>query len=121
MSGCLLWAGYRDPNGYGRSFDGSMRLAHSVAWELAGGTVPAGLELDHLCRRPACVAVAHLEPVTPKTNMRRSSVPKLNIEQAREIRALRAQGWTPLDIAAAYQISRSVVYQIGQGRLWVEE
>jgi hypothetical protein len=48
------------------------RLAHVVAYEEAVGLVPAGLELDHLCRQTLCVNPVHVEPVTHRENMRRA-------------------------------------------------
>lgn len=35
------------------------------------GPIPEGLELDHLCRNPACCNPWHLEPVTHQENSRR--------------------------------------------------
>ena len=49
-------------------------LAHVFAYKLLVGVVPGGLELDHLCRVPACVNPAHLEPVTHAENLMRSPV-----------------------------------------------
>lgn len=65
---CWIFMGGLDPNGYGR-VDG--KLAHRVTYAFYLGDIPAGLELDHLCRRPACVNPWHLEPVTHAENVRR--------------------------------------------------
>lgn len=54
-----------------RSGRNSTRKAHVVAYELWFGPVPAGLELDHLCRNVACCNPAHLEAVTRSVNIRR--------------------------------------------------
>ena len=48
-------------------------MAHRVSYEMAKGSIPPGLQLDHLCRTTLCVNPAHLEPVTPKENIRRGS------------------------------------------------
>jgi hypothetical protein len=62
-------------NGYGRISRGGRRAAyipvHRAAWELAGGTIPAGLEIDHLCRNRLCCNPAHLEPVIHRVNVLR--------------------------------------------------
>ena len=42
--------------------------AHRFAYELLIGPIPDGLQIDHLCRVPLCVNVAHLEPVTNRVN-----------------------------------------------------
>lgn len=70
---CWLWTAALDKDGYGRFWDdGRMRPAHTVSWELTSGRpFPEGLEPDHLCRNRACVAAAHLEPVTGVENIRR--------------------------------------------------
>lgn len=72
-TGCRLWAGAnRPPSGYGvLMVDGTMKYAHRVAYELSKGPIPDGLQVDHLCRTPACVNPAHLEAVTQTENRRR--------------------------------------------------
>ena len=71
--GCWLWlAG--TARGYGMidlSHSRRRALAHRVAYELARGPIPDGLQLDHLCRNPRCVNPAHLDPVTCLENVRR--------------------------------------------------
>jgi len=73
---CWLWTGGNDRRGYGRFSDADQRqvLAHRFAYELLVGPIPEGLDLDHLCRVPACVNPAHLEPVTNAENHRRGAM-----------------------------------------------
>lgn len=52
--------------------DGRLVRAHRFSYERAVGPIPAGLQIDHLCRVRACVNPAHLEPVTCGENVRRS-------------------------------------------------
>jgi hypothetical protein len=74
--GCWAWIAGRQGDGYGAfKMDGRSRLAHVVLFELLVGAVPAGKELDHLCRNRACVRPGHLEPVPHKTNVRRGASP----------------------------------------------
>lgn len=71
-SGCWLWVGAIQENGYGRFYiDGKMVQAHRYAYEQKHGLIPEGLELDHLCRVRLCVNPDHLEPVTRKENLSR--------------------------------------------------
>lgn len=72
-SGCVLWTGARNREGYGLIRRGGRTyLAHRVTYEKWVGPLVPGLQIDHLCRVRACVAPAHLEQVTPKTNTQRS-------------------------------------------------
>ena len=67
---CVLWAGRLNEDGYGTI---GSRLAHRVLWEAEHGPVPDGFELDHTCRRRACVNLAHLEVVTHAENVARAN------------------------------------------------
>jgi DNA-binding transcriptional regulator YiaG len=75
---CWIWTATRNPNGYGdfSNRKGGKRhvLAHRWSYEQMVGSIPEGLELDHLCRTRACVRPDHLEPVTHRTNGLRSPV-----------------------------------------------
>lgn len=69
---CWEWRGNRH-RGYGRVWmKPHRRSAHAVLYELLVGPIPAGLELDHLCRNKGCVNPAHLEAVTHRENSLRA-------------------------------------------------
>src|SRR5690242_4725322 len=72
---CWLWIGWKSHNGYGRfSINASKKVqAHRFAYELLRGPIPAGLQIDHLCRVPACVNPAHMEVVTASVNQKRGT------------------------------------------------
>lgn len=73
-SGCLNFAGYLNTNGYGVVTLGSSRngqrrfLVHRLMYEWFVGPIPAGLQMDHLCRNRGCGSPAHLEAVTQREN-----------------------------------------------------
>lgn len=72
MSGCVLWTGALNSQGYGNvGVAGHVRAAHRISWLLAYGSAPHGLVLDHLCRNPSCVNPRHLQPVEHAENVRR--------------------------------------------------
>ena len=69
IDGCWLWTRGSKTGGYGAF--GGLQSAHCVAYEWMVGPVPAGFDLDHLCRNKRCVNPHHLEPVTKGENVRR--------------------------------------------------
>ena len=50
--GCWLWTGNLSNAGYGRW---GSKFAHRLSYELYKGSIPVGMEVDHLCFNPACV------------------------------------------------------------------
>jgi hypothetical protein len=74
-TGCWVWTGSVRRRGYGRvRVNGGKQLpTHRVAYEALVGPIPAGMQLDHLCRVPGCVNPAHLEPVSQAENVRRGN------------------------------------------------
>lgn len=86
---CWLWTGSLDSHGYGQfglGRRGRRCYAHRWAYEYLRGEIPMGLELDHLCREPACVNPWHLEPVTHLVNVQRG--------RASEVMKARYAEWT---------------------------
>lgn len=70
---CLLWTGYREPNGYGRvNFEKRVWHTHRLFYEWHVGPIPDGLTIDHLCFTKACVDVTHMEVVPRDENTRRA-------------------------------------------------
>lgn len=47
-------------------------LVHRFVYTLEHGSIPDGMEIDHLCRVTRCANPAHLEAVTPLENTARS-------------------------------------------------
>lgn len=82
-TGCFLWTGVLDKNGYARfsvnrTVNPAMKSGHRIAWQIAHGYAPPRtddegnlLTLDHLCRVRHCVNVEHLELVTNRENILR--------------------------------------------------
>lgn len=68
-SGCWLWLGPLDRDGYGHIWSGPRPWpAHRVSLELRGVEIPQGLVVDHLCRERSCVNPDHLHICTVKEN-----------------------------------------------------
>ncbi|MGW9249718.1 HNH endonuclease signature motif containing protein [Streptomyces badius] len=76
-SGCWLWKANKNSGGYGQIRFGGRQMvsAHRLAFATLVGEIPAGLQLDHLCRVRHCCNPHHLEPVTSAENTRRGQGP----------------------------------------------
>lgn len=78
---CWLWTAGKT-RGYGYlglkhyTLEKPVRIsAHRLSWQLFVGSIPDGMQIDHLCKNPSCVRPDHLEVVTPKENNHRSDSP----------------------------------------------
>lgn len=71
---CHEWDSSTNDKGYGTFWaDGRTVKAHRFAYQQANGPIPAGLEVDHRCRNRRCVRPSHLEAVTHRVNVLRST------------------------------------------------
>jgi hypothetical protein len=70
-TGCWMWTGGGESNGYGRiSINGKRVKAHQAAWILFKGPIPKGMCICHKCDTPGCVNPGHLFLGTMTDNMR---------------------------------------------------
>lgn len=94
---CAEWQACRHPDGYGKTIlHRRYRYAHAALYELLVGPVPAGLELDHLCRNRACCNPLHLEPVTGRVNRARGIGAELTRARGAAVtHCLRGHEYTP--------------------------
>ena len=82
---CWMWTAcvVRRYGQFGVS-NGKRVRSHRYAYEQVVGPIPAGMQLDHLCRQPLCVRPEHLEPVTARQNTLRGIGPtSMNAQKAR--------------------------------------
>lgn len=133
------------PDEYGRIGEGGRRgrdlYAHRVAWEMAHGPIPDGMEVMHTCDNPPCCNVRHLKLGTHAQNMadmaakgrvrQRGTGPrgerhwaaKLSADDVATIRREYTPGrkrgpGTRKALAARFGIDRSTVARIATGRSW---
>jgi hypothetical protein len=111
---CWMWQRRLDSNGYGRL---GHRWAHVAMYQAAKGPIPAGLELDHLCRNPPCVNPDHLEAISHTENIRRGKATRLTPDDVRMIRAL-ASSLSHAEIAERFGIAKGYVPHVVHRRNW---
>jgi hypothetical protein len=69
-NGCWKWTGGKTAQGYGNIwFDGSLRRANRIRWQLCFGEIPEGMLVLHKCDNPECTNPDHLFIGTQKDNM----------------------------------------------------
>ncbi len=71
IAGCWLWRGALS-HGYGNVRNPTTHRAirvHCLSFTFAGGVVPTGYVLDHLCRTRRCCNPDHLRVVTARENV----------------------------------------------------
>ena len=91
---CWTWIACKNICGYGLfNLNGKIIGAHRISYELVNGSIPKGLELDHLCKNPLCVNPDHLEAVTHRENLLRGET-SASIN-AKKTHCIRGHEFTP--------------------------
>ena len=133
-SGCWLWLGAIQRNGYGViRFGGSNRRAHRACWEVAHGvTLSRQIDVCHRCDTRSCVNPDHLFAGTRVENMqdcirkgRFSPIPVLSGEASPSARlseadvlAIRADSRSQRVIAAAFGVDKGTIAHIKHRKTW---
>lgn len=129
--GCWLWTGSRISTGYGNVYYlGSMVLAHRLSLMLSGVDVQPSVFVCHKCDNPPCCNPAHLFLGTNADNVadmiskdrhsrgERNGHAKLSPESVSEIRRLRSDGATEIELSARFGVSRATISDISRRRSW---
>lgn len=94
LNDCWLFAGWFSPSGYGTIIvQRRKEFIHRVVYENFVGEIPQGFQIDHLCSVRACINPKHLEAVTPRVNVLRSS--GIAAVNARKTHCIRGHEFTP--------------------------
>ena len=128
-AGCCLWVG-SIRHSYGIFYINERHvLAHRIAWELANGLIPDGLNVLHRCDTPACVNPEHLFIGTNAENIadkvakgrqafqRGSTRGMARLTEAEAVEIFLASG-TPKTIGERYGISKGHVTNIKGRKSW---
>ncbi len=118
---CWIWKRQINIDGYGVGTDlttSKSKLAHILAYELSGREIPDGYEVDHLCRIRPCVNPGHLEAVTSAINAQRKPSTKMTAGLVISLRRQRQRGILLRVLADSYNISKSQVSDIANGKSW---
>lgn len=129
---CWLWLGYTNAFGHGQfSLYTKAKYAHRVAFIIANGDIPKGLQVNHHCDTPACVNPNHLYTGTQQDNMndkvRRGRGNKgvkhykviLTPDDVHAIRVLWKSGeFKQKDLAKRFGVSRGCITGIIRHKNW---
>ena len=135
-SGCWLWEGCVNDDGYGRiGSRGHRYIAHRLSWILHRGAIPSGMCVLHKCDTPACVNPDHLFLGTRHDNARDmvrksrhlyrpkptprpgEANPQAKLTEE-DVRAIRLDARLLSIVAKAYGISDSQVSNIRLRKKW---
>ena len=126
LTGCLLWLGAHDKDGYGFiRINGKNIKAHRVSleWKL-GRPLSASEQAMHRCDRPECVEPSHLLVGSNSDNQidsiikRRKWSQRLTFVDVRAIRQRHASGESQASIGRAFNVHNSQINKIIKRVKW---
>ncbi len=133
-NGCIEWQGQLDKDGYGK-FQITIEKrkqkhfrAHRFVWQIFNDNTPK--LLLHTCDNRKCVNISHLKEGSQLDNIKdakdknrraeaeRHPLSKLSKKDVIEIRTLRRQGLTQIQLSSMFNISRSTIANILINNVW---
>ena len=126
-SGCWLWTGTVNRQGYGR-WGKKSRYAHRLVYETRHGAIPPGLCALHKCDNPCCVNPDHIFLGSRADNTRdmyakgrdrttgdRSASAKLS---SSDVATIRASNESLRTLGLRYGVGHSTIGKIKRGERW---
>lgn len=134
-SGCWLWLGAPDKDGYGEltispGLGVKYKLkSHHIAYILYKGKKPVNKQILHNCDNRSCASPYHIYAGTHQQNMRdkaaRSTyrgenhvLARFTNKQVKDIKNLLAKKVRVIDIARLYKVPDVTIHNIKHGRSW---
>lgn len=140
-SGCIIWTGYADKDGYAIACvsDGNVkknRKVHRLVYEQAYGEIPEGMLVCHRCDVRSCVNPDHLFLGTHMQNVRdmwsknrwkagaqdnrgdRNPNSKLSIGEVMKITEMRRSGVKVRKLSQDFGVTEGQIYRICSGTAW---
>jgi hypothetical protein len=135
--GCWIWQGARQAHGYGCvSRSGKQVRVHRLVAEKFYGPIPRGMDVMHLCDRPACCNPVHLRIGSRSDNMQDCSskgrhkrsggakpgaangASKLTDEKVSALRQRRREGATIAQLEQEFGVSEGTIRPALYGKTW---
>lgn len=135
---CWIWRQATSKQGYPRcGMTGYNAYAHTAAWLIVRGEIPAGHQLTNTCGHRRCIRPAHWLPMTQaqrsrmladqgawhgpdriaKIAAKARAKGKLDEGKAAYIREARGTK-TADELCAEFSVNRTVIYRIWRGQSW---
>lgn len=138
VTGCWIWTGDRDKDGYGlwqlkkQPLGNGKYLrkrirASRLSWQIYKGPIPDGMRVLHTCDNPPCVNPEHLFLGTPKQNSEDMSAKGRSPRGERQGKSvlkeadvifIRNSDKTLDELAAQYGVSIQTISDARNGRTW---
>lgn len=124
---CLLWEGWKNPDGYGRLYMGAREvLIHRLVWEEAYGPLLPGEQVLHECDNPPCWRLSHLFKGTHLDNMRDrerkgrrgKGSARLTSAQVQDIRSRSYFRGLQSRLSEEFHVTRSTISEIIRHKTW---
>jgi hypothetical protein len=132
-NGCWDWSGKIEKNGYAklscRALLGA-RHAHRASYLLYKGSIPQGLQINHLCGNRKCSNPDHLYLGTQKQNMNdavmadhqakgsKNGNSKLQEDDIKKIKIHLSKGEDISYIASLFGVTKTQIYNIKKNKQW---
>jgi hypothetical protein len=129
-----MWKAFINDSGYGMFSvrTGVSRLAHRVCWVISGNELPHGMQVLHICDNPACCNPKHLFLGTQRDNIEdmvrkgrnkgskgvNHPLAKLSEKNVLEIRKLKSDGMSSIEISKMYPVTYQMVDRICNRKAW---